>query len=174
MRKVSQEDLDALNFLVQDGLIEVVSIDEFGEPSYRLASEFIAEHNARTGGSSGVRGSAPGSGAAPRGPGQRPGVQARCASGPSPLALPVSVGRPRQDAAGVVKGAEGERSDPLTASTMLPPRPTEGVPHSRLGAPVTRRIRARSFRAAWHRGPAGDGRARGDAGRWSVIGRPAH
>jgi hypothetical protein len=61
MRKVSQEDLDALNFLVQDGLIEVVSIDEFGEPSYRLASEFIAEHNARTGGSSGVRGSAPGS-----------------------------------------------------------------------------------------------------------------
>jgi hypothetical protein len=59
MRKVSQEDLDALNFLVQDGLIEVVSIDEFGEPSYRLASRFIAEHNARTGESPGVRGSAP-------------------------------------------------------------------------------------------------------------------
>jgi hypothetical protein len=59
MRKVSQEDLDALNFLVQDGLIEVVSIDEFGEPGYRLASEFIAEQNARTGESPGVRGSAP-------------------------------------------------------------------------------------------------------------------
>jgi len=42
MRKVSQEDLDALNALVQDGLIEVVSIDEFGEPSYRLASRFTA------------------------------------------------------------------------------------------------------------------------------------
>jgi chromosome partitioning protein len=50
MRKVSQEDLDALNYLVQDGLIEVVSIDELGEPSYRLASEFTAEQVARTGG----------------------------------------------------------------------------------------------------------------------------
>jgi hypothetical protein len=58
MRKVSQEDLDALNYLVQDGLIEVVSIDEFGEPSYRLASEFTAERVARTGESPGVRGSA--------------------------------------------------------------------------------------------------------------------
>jgi hypothetical protein len=38
MRKVSQEDLDALNHLVQGGLIEVVSVEEFGEPSYRLAS----------------------------------------------------------------------------------------------------------------------------------------
>jgi hypothetical protein len=57
MRKVSQADLDALNFLVQDGLIEVVSIDEFGEPSYRLASRFTAEQNARTGESPGVRGS---------------------------------------------------------------------------------------------------------------------
>ena len=59
MRKVSQEDLDALNALVQDGLIEVVSIDEFGEPSYRLGSRFTAEHVARTGGSPRVRGSAP-------------------------------------------------------------------------------------------------------------------
>lgn len=59
MRKVSQEDLDALNALVQDGLIEVVSIDEFGEPSYRLASRFTAEEVARTGGSPGVRGRAP-------------------------------------------------------------------------------------------------------------------
>jgi hypothetical protein len=59
MRKVSQEDLDALNHLVQDGLIEVVSIDEFGEPSYRLASRFTVDHVARTGGSPGVRGSAP-------------------------------------------------------------------------------------------------------------------
>ena len=59
MRKVSQEDLDALNFLVQDGLIEVVSIDEFGEPSYRIASRFLAQHFARTEGSPGVRGRAP-------------------------------------------------------------------------------------------------------------------
>ena len=59
MRKVSQEDLDALNYLVQDGLIEVVSIDEFGEPSYRLASRFTVEQVARTGGSPGVRGGAP-------------------------------------------------------------------------------------------------------------------
>jgi hypothetical protein len=40
MRKVSQEDIDALNALVQDGLVEIVSIDEDGEPSYRLASRF--------------------------------------------------------------------------------------------------------------------------------------
>ena len=40
MRKVSQEDLDALNALVQDGLVEVVRINEDGEPSYRLASRF--------------------------------------------------------------------------------------------------------------------------------------
>ena len=59
MRKVSQEDLDTLNQLVQDGLIEVVSIDEFGEPSYRLASRFTVEQVARTGGSPGVRGGAP-------------------------------------------------------------------------------------------------------------------
>jgi hypothetical protein len=160
MRKVSQADLDALNFLVQDGLIEVVSIDEFGEPSYRIASRFTAEHFARTGGS-------------PRGPGQRPGIQARCAIGPSPLAVPVSVGRPEQAIADAVKGAEGERSDPLTASAMLPPRPTEGVPPSRLGVPIRKRIRVRSFRAAWHRGRADDGQARDGAGRWSVIGRPA-
>jgi hypothetical protein len=57
-------------------------------------------------------------------------TEARCAFGPSPLAVPVSVGRPRQDAADTVKGAEGERSDPLTVSAMLPPRPTEGVPCS--------------------------------------------
>ena len=54
MRKVSQEDLDALNYLVQDGLIEVVSIDEHGEPSYRLASRFTAEQVARTGESPGA------------------------------------------------------------------------------------------------------------------------
>jgi hypothetical protein len=115
MRKVSQEDLDALNNLVQAGLIEVVSIDEFGEPSYRIASRFLAQHFARTGGSSGVRG---------RAPVPKPDV----ASGSSPLALPVSVGRPDEAAADVVKGADGERSDPLTTSAMLPPRPTEGVP----------------------------------------------
>jgi hypothetical protein len=59
MRKVSQEDLDALNNLVQAGLIEVVCIDEFGEPSYRIASRFLAQHFARTEGSPGVRGNAP-------------------------------------------------------------------------------------------------------------------
>ena len=59
MRKVSQEDLDALNNLVQAGFIEVVCIDEFGEPSYRIASRFLAQHFARTDGSPGVRGSAP-------------------------------------------------------------------------------------------------------------------
>jgi hypothetical protein len=59
MRKVSQEDLDALNNLVQAGFIEVVCIDEFGEPSYRIASRFLAQHFARTEGSPGVRGSAP-------------------------------------------------------------------------------------------------------------------
>ena len=59
MRKVTQEQLDALNNLVQAGLIEVVCIDEFGEPSYRIASRFLAEHFARTGGSPGVRGRAP-------------------------------------------------------------------------------------------------------------------
>jgi len=117
MRKVSQEDLDALNALVQDGLIEVVSIDEHGEPSYRLASQFTVDHVARTRESPGA-------------PGQRPGAQARCPFGPLPLAVPVSVGRPSSDAAGAVKGAEGERSDPLTVSAMLPPRPTEGAPFS--------------------------------------------
>jgi hypothetical protein len=45
MRKVSQEDLDALNALVQDGLVEVVSVDEDGEPSYRLASRFTVIEN---------------------------------------------------------------------------------------------------------------------------------
>jgi hypothetical protein len=109
MRKISQEDLDALNNLVQAGLIEVVCIDEFGEPSYRIASRFLAQHFARTGGSPGVRGSAP------------VVSKPRSAFGPSPLALPVSVGRPSQDAAGAVKGAEGERSDPLTVSATLPP-----------------------------------------------------
>jgi len=44
MRKISQEDLDALNNLVQAGFIEVVCIDEFGEPSYRIASRFLAQH----------------------------------------------------------------------------------------------------------------------------------
>lgn len=59
MRKITQDDLDALNNLVQAGLIEVVRIDEFGEPCYRIASRFLAEHFARTGGSARVRGSAP-------------------------------------------------------------------------------------------------------------------
>jgi hypothetical protein len=59
MRKITQEQLDALNNLVQAGLIEVVCIDEFGEPSYRIASLFLAEHFARTEGSPGVWGSAP-------------------------------------------------------------------------------------------------------------------
>ena len=35
------EDLETLNNLVQDGLIEVVSIDAAGEPSYRIASRFL-------------------------------------------------------------------------------------------------------------------------------------
>jgi hypothetical protein len=39
--------------------------------------------------------------------------------GLSLLALPVSVGRPDQAAAGAVKGAEGERSDPLTTPAMV-------------------------------------------------------
>jgi hypothetical protein len=58
MRKVSQEDLDALNHLLQDGLIEVVRIDEeFGEPSYRLASRFTVEPGLpRPKGVPGVRG----------------------------------------------------------------------------------------------------------------------
>jgi hypothetical protein len=43
MREANQEDLEALNNLVQDGLIEVVSIDEYGEPSYRLASRFTVD-----------------------------------------------------------------------------------------------------------------------------------
>ena len=59
MRKVTQEQLDALNNLVQAGLIEVVCIDEFGEPCYRIASRFLAQHFALTEGSPGVRGSAP-------------------------------------------------------------------------------------------------------------------
>jgi hypothetical protein len=59
MRNVSQEDLDALNHLVQEGLVEVVSIDEFGEPSYRIAPRFLAQHFARTERSPGFRGSAP-------------------------------------------------------------------------------------------------------------------
>ncbi len=49
MRKITQEQLDALNNLVQAGLIEVVCIDEFGEPCYRIASRFLSEHFARTG-----------------------------------------------------------------------------------------------------------------------------
>ena len=115
MRKVSQEDLDALNALVQDGLIEVVSIDEHGEPSYRLASQFTVDYVARTRESPGVRGSAP----VPK-PDVRPARRrSRC---PSPSVAQIN------DAAGAVKGAKGERSDPLTVSATLPPRPTEGVP----------------------------------------------
>ncbi len=39
--KLTTEDLETLNDLVQDGLIEVVSIDAAGEPSYRIASRFL-------------------------------------------------------------------------------------------------------------------------------------
>jgi hypothetical protein len=39
--KLTVEDLETLNDLVQDGLIEVVSIDSAGEPSYRIASRFL-------------------------------------------------------------------------------------------------------------------------------------
>jgi hypothetical protein len=34
------DDFDMLNDLVQDGLIEVVSIDAAGEPCYQIASRF--------------------------------------------------------------------------------------------------------------------------------------
>jgi hypothetical protein len=61
MRKVSQEDLDALNFLVQDGLIEVVSIDEFGEPA------IVSHHGSPPSMMPGPE-RVPGSGAAPRCP----------------------------------------------------------------------------------------------------------
>jgi hypothetical protein len=37
MNEVTKEDLEALNELVQSGLVEVVSIED-GEPFYRLAS----------------------------------------------------------------------------------------------------------------------------------------
>jgi hypothetical protein len=39
--KLSAEDLEALNVLVQDGLIEVVSVDPDGTPYYRIASRFL-------------------------------------------------------------------------------------------------------------------------------------
>jgi hypothetical protein len=39
--KLSAEDLKALNVLVQDGLIEVVSVDPDGTPYYRIASRFL-------------------------------------------------------------------------------------------------------------------------------------
>jgi hypothetical protein len=38
--KLTTEDVETLNDLVHDGLIEVVSIDAAGEPSYRIASRF--------------------------------------------------------------------------------------------------------------------------------------
>jgi hypothetical protein len=38
---LTADDLEMLNNLVQDGLIEVVSIDCTGEPSYRIASRFL-------------------------------------------------------------------------------------------------------------------------------------
>jgi hypothetical protein len=117
MRKVSQEDLDALNSLVQDGLIEVVSIDEHGEPSYCLASRFTVDPcclDPRE----------------PRGPGQRPGAKPDVRSARHRSLSPSPSVAPNSDAAGAVKRAEGERSDPLTVSATLPPRPTEGVPFS--------------------------------------------
>jgi hypothetical protein len=42
--KLSVEDLEALNVLVQDGLIEVVSVDPDGTPYYRIASRFSELH----------------------------------------------------------------------------------------------------------------------------------
>jgi hypothetical protein len=39
--QITAEDLDALNTLVQDGLIEIAWIED-GIPSYRLAKEFTA------------------------------------------------------------------------------------------------------------------------------------
>ena len=38
--KPTADDLEMLNELVQDGLIEVVSIDATGEPCYQIASRF--------------------------------------------------------------------------------------------------------------------------------------
>jgi hypothetical protein len=38
--EISEEDLAAFNCLVQDGLIEVVAIDEYGMPYDHIASEF--------------------------------------------------------------------------------------------------------------------------------------
>ena len=38
--KLTADDLELLNDLVQDGLIEVVSIDAAGVPSYQIASRF--------------------------------------------------------------------------------------------------------------------------------------
>ncbi len=38
--KLTAEDLEMFNDLVQSGLIEVVSIDAAGEPSYQIASRF--------------------------------------------------------------------------------------------------------------------------------------
>jgi hypothetical protein len=39
--KLSAEDLEALNVRVQNGLIEVVSVDPDGTPYYRIASRFL-------------------------------------------------------------------------------------------------------------------------------------
>jgi hypothetical protein len=74
---------------------------------------------------------APGSGAAPR---RR---RAPDVIRPVLLAVPVSVGRPSPDAAGGVKGAAGERSDPLTPPAMLPQRPTEGAPQPTMSEQAT-------------------------------------
>ncbi len=38
--EISDEDLAAFNVLVQEGYIEVVRIDDDGQPYYRIASEF--------------------------------------------------------------------------------------------------------------------------------------
>jgi hypothetical protein len=71
MRKLTQEDLDDLNNLVQAGLIEVVSIDAAGEPSYRISSRYTVRIVPEPEG-------APGAGAAPRRSlGRRPRACAR-------------------------------------------------------------------------------------------------
>ena len=79
MHKLTQEDLDDLNNLVQAGLIEVVRIDAAGEPSYRISSRYTVTILPGPEG-------APGSGAAPR----RGPMNARLGLS----ALPVSVGHP--------------------------------------------------------------------------------
>ena len=46
--EIDEEDLAAFNSLVQDGLIEVVMIED-GQPFYRIASEFAGPLEPTTG-----------------------------------------------------------------------------------------------------------------------------